>query len=57
MIKELFIFKIMFLYLQKASSRRANMGYSLVLYGCDQQRCEQDVCHLPVKEVHSVVGL
>lgn len=44
-------------YLQEASSRGANMGYGLVLYDCDQQRCEQDVCHLPVEEVHSVVRL
>lgn len=44
-------------YLQQASSRGADMCNSLVLYGCDQQRCEEDVCHLPVKEVHSVVGL
>ena len=33
------------------------MGHSLVFYGSDQQRGEQDVCHLPVEEVHSVVGL
>lgn len=45
------------IYLQEASSRGANMCYGLVLYGCDQQRCEEDVCHLPVEEVHSVVRL
>lgn len=33
------------------------MCNSLVLYGCDQQRCEEDVRHLPVEEVHSVVRL
>lgn len=44
-------------YLQQASSRGANMCNSLVLYGCDQQRCEEDVRHLPVEEVHSVVRL
>lgn len=45
------------IYLQQASSRGANMCYGLVLYGGDQQRCEEDVCHLPVEEVHSVIGL
>lgn len=33
------------------------MGHSLVFYGRDQQRREQDVSHLPVEEVHSVVRL
>lgn len=33
------------------------MSYSLVLYSCYQQRGEQDIGHLPVEEVHSVVGL
>lgn len=33
------------------------MGHSFVLDGCNQQRGEQDVCHLSVEEVHSVVGL
>lgn len=33
------------------------MCHRLVLYDGDQQGCEQDVCHLPVEEVHSVVGL
>lgn len=33
------------------------MRDGLVLYDRDQQRREQDVGHLPVEEVHSVVGL
>lgn len=33
------------------------MRHRLVLYDGDQQGREQDVCHLPVEEVHSVVGL
>lgn len=33
------------------------MRHGLVLYDGDQQGCEQDVGHLPVEEVHSVVGL
>ncbi len=45
------------LYLQQASSRGAYVGYCLVLYSGNQQRCEQDVRHLPIKEIHSVVRL
>lgn len=45
------------LYLKQASGRGTNVGHGLVLYSCDQERCEQDVCHLPVEQVHSVVGL
>lgn len=44
-------------HLQEAPSGCANMRDGLVLYDRDQQRCEQDVGHLPVEEVHSVVGL
>lgn len=33
------------------------MSNSFVLDGGNQQRCEQDVGHLPVEQVHPVVGL
>ena len=33
------------------------MCHGLVLYGGDKQGGEQDVIHLPVEEVHSVIGL
>lgn len=33
------------------------MSHSLVFDGCDQQRCEEDISHLPVEEVYSVVRL
>lgn len=33
------------------------MCHRLVLYDGNQQGCEQDVRHLPVEEVYSVVGL
>lgn len=31
------------------------MGNGFILYSSDQKRGEQDICHLPVEEVHSVV--
>lgn len=44
-------------YLQQTSSRSANVCNSLAVYSCDQEGSKQDVCHLSVEEVHSVVGL
>lgn len=43
--------------LQQAASGGADVCHRLVLYDGDQQGCEQDVCHLSVEEVYSVVGL
>lgn len=43
--------------LQQAASGSADVCHRLVLYDGDQQGCKQHVCHLPVEEVHSVVGL
>lgn len=44
-------------HLQQAAGGGADVRHGLVLYDGDQQGREQDVGHLPVEEVHSVVGL
>lgn len=44
-------------YLEEPSSGGANVCHGLVLYGGDKQGGKQNVIHLPVEEVHSVIGL
>lgn len=43
-------------HLQQAAGGGADVCHSLVLYDGNQQGSEQHVRHLPVEEVHSVVG-
>lgn len=44
-------------HLQQAAGGGADVRHGLVLYDGDQQGREKDICHLPVEEVHSVIGL